>query len=425
MSESLNVELLNTGSELLLGDVINTHLTGIATQLLPLGLRISRQTTVPDGPAIRDAIIECAARCDVLLVTGGLGPTTDDITREVTAELLGMTLHEDPQVVDAIRQRLAKRGYEFRPRMRRQAMVPAGAQVLPNPNGTAPGLYFPPKESAWRNTPHIFLLPGPPRELFPMFEASVLPTLREIVGDPMIRERRLYHVVGLGESAVEEMVGLELSQRGDLEVGYCARPNEVDFRLIAHPSVLEEVEPLVLGTLGKFLVSKRGERIETWVVQELIRRNLTVSTAESCTGGLVAHRITNVSGSSQVFHQGFVTYANEAKCAALGVDPALIEAHGAVSAPVAQAMAEGALLKSGSDFAVALTGVAGPTGGSEDKPVGTVFVGLASKLHPTHVVKEFFPSDRETFKQLASQKALDLLRLALLETSQDHPAPAL
>jgi nicotinamide-nucleotide amidase len=299
--------------------------------------------------------------------------------------------------------------------MGRQAMVPEGAQVLPNHNGTAPGLYFPPLESAWRSTPHLFLLPGPPRELFPMFEDSVMPKLRELTKDPVIRERRLYHVVGLGESAVEEMVGLSLSQRGDLEVGYCARPNEVDLRLIAPAEVLDAVEPLILSTLGKHLVSKRGEKIESWVVAELARRGLTVSTAESCSGGLLAHRLTNIPGASDVFHQGFITYSNAAKTSALGVDPALLQEHGAVSAPVAKAMAAGALERSGSDFALSLTGIAGPGGGSEAKPVGTVFLGLAGKGRETIAVKDMCPSDRETFKQLATQKALDMLRRALLE----------
>jgi nicotinamide-nucleotide amidase len=380
-----------------------------------LGLRIARQTTVPDGAPIRDAIAECSARCDVLFVTGGLGPTTDDITREVCAELFGLPLREDPSVVASIRARLEARGYVYRERMGRQAMVPEGAQVLPNHNGTAPGLYFPPLESAWRSTPHLFLLPGPPRELFPMFEDSVMPKLRELTKDPVIRERRLYHVVGLGESAVEEMVGLSLSQRGDLEVGYCARPNEVDLRLIAPAEVLDAVEPLILSTLGKHLVSKRGEKIESWVVAELARRGLTVSTAESCSGGLLAHRLTNIPGASDVFHQGFITYSNAAKTSALGVDPALLQEHGAVSAPVAKAMAAGALEKSGSDFALSLTGIAGPGGDSEAKPVGTVFLGLAGKGRETIAVKDMCPSDRETFKQLATQKALDMLRRALLE----------
>ncbi len=421
MSEAIKIEILNTGSELLLGDVLNTHLTGLASRLLPMGLRISRQTTVPDGAPIRDAISESLGRCEVLIVTGGLGPTTDDVTREVTAELLGLPLLEDIEVTRAIQERLERRGYTFQERMRRQSMVPESARVLKNPNGTAPGLYIAPLASTWRSTPHIFLLPGPPRELFPMVDADLLPLLAGIAGQTTLRERRLYHVVGMGESAVEAEIGLALSLRGDIEVGYCARSNEVDLRLIAPVSILDEVEPLVLAAVGKHLVSKTGERMEAWVVGELIRQELTVTTAESCTGGLLAHRITNVPGASAIFPSGFVTYSNEAKVAELGVDPGLINTHGAVSAEVAIAMAEGALARTKTNFALSLTGIAGPSGGSDEKPVGTVYIGLAGRGNPATVHRDFFPTDRETFKQLASQKALDLLRYALLGVSTKSP----
>lgn len=414
MNDSLRIEVLNTGSELLLGDVVNTHLRGLAERLLPMGLRISRQTAVPDGTPIRDAIAESLGRCNVLIVTGGLGPTTDDVTREVTAELLGLPLSEDPGVTRAIQERLERRGYVFQERMRRQSMVPKSARVLQNPHGTAPGLYLAPLESAWRSTPHIFLLPGPPRELFPMVDADLLPLLAGIAGQTVLRERRLYHVVGMGESAVEAAIGLALSLRGDIEVGYCARSNEVDLRLIAPPVILDEIEPLVLAAVGERLVSKSGERLETWIVAELTRQQKSLTTAESCTGGLLAHRITNVAGASEVFPLGFVTYANEAKIERLGVDPQLIKTHGAVSAEVARAMAEGAIASAKTDFSLSITGIAGPTGGSDEKPVGTVFIGLAERGKPAVAHRDFFPTDRETFKQLATQKALDLLRYALL-----------
>lgn len=410
----MRVEILNTGSELLLGDVTNTHLPALASRIEPLGLRVARQVTVPDGPPIRDAIADAFARCDILLVTGGLGPTTDDITRETCAELLGLPLREDPAIAEAIAARLAKRGIEFRERMRRQAMVPGGATVLPNTNGTAPGLYISPLVSPWRATPHIFLLPGPPRELLPMFDAFVLPLLRKIAGGLPEREKRVYRIVGMGESWVEEAVGLGLERRGDVEVGYCARPNEVDLRLVAAPPILDAVEPLVLAAVGKYLVSSKGERLEEWIVSELRRRKETLAAAESCTGGLLSHRITNIPGASEIFLAGWVTYSNSAKISALGVPEELIARHGAVSAPVAAAMAEGARVRAGADYALSVTGVAGPGGGSEEKPVGTFYVGLASAGSPAETAREFWPSDRETFKQLASQKALDLLRYRLL-----------
>ena len=253
------VEVLNTGTELLLGEVINTHAAWFGKQLFPLGLRISRQTTVPDGEAIREVLSESFARAEIVLITGGLGPTTDDITREVVAGLLGIPLIYDADVREKMESLLASRGFALRERMLRQAMVPEGAVVLPNGHGTAPGLCVPRSQSP--RTPHLFLLPGPPRELIPMFTESVLPLLREICGNLPARQCRVYRIVGLGESAVEESVGLELTKRGDLEVGYCARPNEVDLRLIGTCEALDEVEPDILRTMGKHLFSTKGENL--------------------------------------------------------------------------------------------------------------------------------------------------------------------
>ena len=409
------VELINSGTELLLGEVINTHAAWIAKQVFPFGLRITRQTTVPDGPAIRDAVCETFDRADIVFVTGGLGPTTDDITREAIAEILGLKLVPNESVRGAIEARLAARGYKLLERMLRQTMVPEGAIVLPNKNGTAPGLYIPSMSTPSSASPHFFLLPGPPRELKPMFEESVLPILRGLLGDLPEKDCRIYRVVGFGESAVEEMIGLELSENKDLEVGYCARPNEVDFRLIGSKKLLDTLEPRILQTLGKNLVSAKGEGIEEWITHRLATMGLTISTAESCTGGLLANRLTNVPGSSKVFHRGFVTYSNKSKSDLLGVSQALLSEHGAVSEPVARAMAEGALHNANSDFSLALTGVAGPDGGTPEKPVGTVFIAMAQSGKPTHCQKFSFPVDRATFKQLATQGALDMLRRALLE----------
>jgi nicotinamide-nucleotide amidase len=409
----VNVEVLNTGSELLLGSVTNTHLAYLGQQLFPLGLRIARQTTIPDGAPIREALLEAFGRCDILIVTGGLGPTSDDITREITAELLGFRLVEDGTVAQAITERLARRRILLRSRMLRQAMVPEGATVLPNSHGTAPGLYIAPVLTPALSTPHLFLLPGPPRELKPMFESCVRPMLRDIRGDLHDEECRTYHIVGLGESVVEELIGMELSRRGDIEVGYCARPNEVDFRLIAPRAVLEEVEPHVLTAIGRHLVSVDGDIIEEVVVSRLTHVGKTLAAAESCTGGLLANRITNVPGASLVFLEGFVTYSNEAKMRTINVPERLLALHGAVSDPVARAMAEGAAEKADADFGLGITGIAGPAGGTIEKPVGTVFIALAERGVTTECRRELFPTDRETFKQLATQTALDMLRLRI------------
>lgn len=409
----MNVEIINTGTELLLGNVVNTHPVLIGTALFPLGLRVSRQVTVPDGAGIRDALIDAIGRCDVLLVTGGLGPTTDDMTREITAELLGMSMIENEDVLQSIKDRCARRGFLFQPRMGRQAMVPDGATVMPNAFGTAPGLYFPPQDTPCLRTPHIFLLPGPPRELKPMFDECVMPILREAVGVPPDLVCRSYCCVGMGESLLEEKIGLRLSQQPELEVGYCARPNEVDFRVIGNAALLDALDSEIRTAIGDALVTTDNHPLEHVVVTLLREKHSTVVTAESCTGGLLAHRITNVPGASEVFLQGLVTYANSAKIALLGIDPELIESVGAVSKEVAGAMAEHARAAANATYGLATTGIAGPGGGTDEKPVGTVFLALAKAGQAPIVWKECFPTDRETFKQVATQSILNQLRLEL------------
>lgn len=401
----MRIEVLNTGTELMLGSIVNTHLAALARELFPIGLRIQRQVTVPDGDAIRVALQETFGRADVVLVTGGLGPTTDDITREIVAEMLGLTLEHDEEVMEQIRARFARRGLKMTDRVGRQAMRPKEATVLHNANGTAPGLYFPSREAG---TPHIFLLPGPPRELLPMMKELVVPILAGLRQGEIGFAMRNYRVVGLGESLVEHRVGEALLALG-LEVGYCARPGEVDVRLIGSTGQLDAGEAIVTKELGAHIFTADTRSLEQVVVETLTARNATLAIAESCTGGFIANKITNVAGASRVFLAGYVTYANEAKASALGVDMQLIQANGAVSEPVARAMAEGALKAGGATFALSTTGIAGPDGGTAEKPVGTVFVALASRGQGTIVQKHRFPTDRETFKHLTAQTVLDLL----------------
>jgi nicotinamide-nucleotide amidase len=414
-----SVEILNTGSELLLGNVRDAHLSWFGKELFPLGLRISRQTTVPDGTPIKDALLESFARSGIVIVTGGLGPTTDDITRDIVAELLGRTMIPHPETLERIQERCRRRGFAFQERMALQAMAPEGAVVLPNENGTAPGIYLPATENISGSTPHIFLLPGPPRELQPMARNHVLPLLASLVEGASNEECRIYKVVGMGESLLEAKVGLALSARGDIEVGYCARPNEVDFRLIGPKALLDEVEPLVLAAVGDHLVSDEEESMERIVVSLLCARGATLATAESCTGGLLANRITDIPGASTVFVEGFVTYSNDSKTALLGVPAGLIERHGAVSEVVARAMAEGALAKSGARYALSTTGIAGPDGGTPEKPVGTVWLALAEAGKETESWRENLLTDRITFKQAATQSALDRLRKRLRSVASD------
>jgi len=408
----MHVEVINTGTELLLGNVINTHLRFLAHALFTLGLRVERQVTVPDGDAIRLALIESFPRAEIVLVTGGLGPTTDDLTREIVAGLLSLPLAHDETVMQAITERFARRGIQMTERVGRQAQVPQGATVLPNAHGTAPGLYLPPATFEGRPAPHIFLLPGPPRELNPMFEDSVLPILRRLVPGGTDLVCRIYRVTGLGESNVEALVGEQLLAIPGLELGYCARPGEVDVRCIGTAEVVSRAETILLPALGSHLVSLDERSLEQVVLDRLAALGKKVAIAESCTGGHIADALTNIPGASASFLAGLVTYANEAKSEFLGVHPALIAQYGAVSAPVATAMARGALERSNADFAIATTGIAGPGGGTPEKPVGTVFIGVATReqavAHERH-----YPTGRDTFKHLVTQAALDLLRHAI------------
>ncbi len=408
----MRIEVINTGTELLLGKVVNTHAAFFGQELFKLGLRVLRQTTVPDGDDVRAALEEAFPRTDVLLVTGGLGPTNDDITREIVAELLNRELRLDQDILDYIEEIFRSRGLKQSRSNDRQAMVPEGAEVLPKPHGTAPGLYFPRDEG--NSIPHIFLLPGPPRELKPMYLDQVGKRLIKLVdADAMIPEFRNFRIFGVGESSLATKLEPVLDKIDGLELGYCARLGEVDLRLIGTEKVIEGASAVIRECYGRQIVTESEDSIEKVIVDLLIAAGETLSTAESCTGGLIASTVTDAPGSSAVFHQGYVTYANQAKESILGVSLELLEEYGAVSDPVVRAMAEGCLRMSGADHAVAVSGIAGPTGGSEEKPVGTVFVGIAGRNCETFSKRYFHPSDRLGFKMRTTRLVLDLLRQRL------------
>ncbi len=410
----VKIEVINTGSELLLGHVTNTHLGFIGQELLGFGLRIERQATVPDGAAIKTALTEAISRnADLTIVTGGLGPTSDDITRDIAAELFGRKLILQPEIYAKIEAYIAKRHIVVPDIIRVQAMVPEGALVLDNNCGTAPGLLIEEKGQT------IVLLPGPPRELKPMWRDAFVPWLRNklaALNRPPTYER-VWRILGIGESSVQDKLEEPLKAFGDFEFGYCARPAEVDFRLITtDPAALDRASEFIYGQIGEFIYAENNATIEQIVVSLLKAQNKKIATAESCTGGLVAHRITNVPGASAVFHRGWVTYSNEAKTAELGVPAELFPAHGAVSEEVVRAMAKGALDMAGADIAIALTGIAGPDGGTPEKPVGTVWIGVAT-ARETIATKKLFATERETFKHMASQVALDMARKVLIQTN--------
>jgi nicotinamide-nucleotide amidase len=351
-------------------------------------------------------------RSDALLITGGLGPTSDDLTREIVAEALGLELHQDEQALRTLEAFFAIRNKPMVAANLKQALVPTGADVLPNPNGTAPGLYLPPRINRLSNCA-IFLLPGPPRELYPMFYNEVAPRLRSLSGCSDVASVCELKFTGIGESDFHHGIDDKLAAIPGLEYGYCARMGEVDLRLIGNDQVISAARELVLDKFSECLVSDDGSSLEATVIRLLRKKSKKLATAESCTGGLIANRLTNVPSCSEVFTHGWVTYANEAKMNQLHVSAKMLEKHGAVSEEVARAMADGALKESGADYALSVTGIAGPTGGTEEKPVGTAWLGLAVRGGNTQTLKVFHPRNRKDFKQAVSQSALNLLRLEI------------
>jgi nicotinamide-nucleotide amidase len=421
------VELLNTGSELMLGRVLNTHQQWLCRQLADLGLVVSRQVAVPDTARdIQAAIREALSRADLLITTGGLGPTSDDLTRELLAQLLGKNLREDAAVLAHIRKFFEERKRPMPERVRVQALVPEGATVLPNPHGTAPGLALEVRPNPFRTdgaASWLILLPGPPRELRPMFTNTVIPLLQRLFPERNNFLCRTLRSTGIGESMVEQRVGRKLEPlvKAGLELGYCARPGQVDVRLAARGERAEELvrqaQSLIQGNLGARIYAVGDEELEATLVRLLTERKKTLALAESCTGGCIAHRLTNVPGASVVLLGGFVTYSNESKQKLLGVEAETLAKHGAVSEPVARQMAEGARRRLNADYAMAVTGIAGPSGGTPTKPVGTVFIALAAP-DETVVEHQINTWDRETFKQVTAQQAMDLLRRKVLHNSK-------
>ncbi len=422
----MEIELINTGSELLLGRVLNTHQQWLCRRLADLGHVVARQVAVPDtAQAIQQAAREALARADLVIVTGGLGPTSDDLTRDLIAEMLGKKLVRDEKVFAHIKNYFAARKRPMPANNDVQAMVPEGALVLPNPNGTAPGLAIPilpnakfqieNRKSKIENPKWLVMLPGPPRELRPMFADFITPILRREFPLEAPFVCRTLRTSGIGESAVQGKIQPLLAALvGDgLEVGYCARPGQVDVRLTARGADAEKIvragEAVVQKILGANIYGFDDEEIEQVVVRLLTEKKQTLALAESCTGGGIANRVTNVPGASSVFLGGVVSYANSAKKKFLGVRTETLKRHGAVSEAAAREMAAGAREKFGADFALAVTGIAGPTGGSEDKPVGTVFIALAG-ASGTVVERKLNPYEREAFKQVTAQQALEMLR---------------
>ena len=421
----MRAEVIAVGSEMLTPSHVDTNSLFITERLNEIGIDLQGKAVAGDDRAVLRAIVSDAlSRSDLLILTGGLGPTDDDLTRDVVADLIGRPLEYHEQIFDAIQQRFAFRGLRTPEINRRQAMVPQGAAVLPNKNGTAPGLFIEYERKL------IVLLPGPPRELKPMFDAVVQERLLARAGNSRLF-RRLLRITGQSESSVEEkmqpLYAKWLAASTKIATTILASLGQIELHLTAAARTtegghhaLDDAVTDVRHVLGRDLFSSNAETMQQ-VVGELLRaRGLRISAAESCTGGLVMARLTEVPGSSDYVDRGVVVYSNQAKIDMLGVPASSIAAHGAVSEPVAEAMAAGMARAAGTDIAVGITGVAGPTGGTPQKPVGMVVVAAAWARHEaieTRVRTFNFVGGREMVRFQASQAALDMVRRWILETS--------
>ena len=418
----MQAEIIAVGSELLTPDRIDTNSLFLTQRLNHLGIAVARKTVVGDQHEhVRDAFRCALDRVDLVVASGGLGPTLDDLTREAVAELLSRKLVLNNSVLQNIEARFRRLGRTMPEVNKRQAMVPEGADLLENSRGTAPGLWL---ESAGRI---VVLLPGPPHELKAMFMEKVEPRLERLAGATRLFYREM-RTAGLTESEVEQRTSPIYTQYTDVQTTILTAPGEIQLHLRAWSSdyaaaerMLDEMVERISFALGENVFTSNGEMLEEIVARELALNQATVATAESCTGGLLAERLTRVPGSSSYFLGGVVCYSNDLKTAWADVPAELIESKGAVSPEVAQALAQGIRRRIGATLGIGITGIAGPTGGSPEKPVGLVYIALADANGSRDRTLRF-PGDRERIRWHASQAALDMLRRYFIFARHGKPA---
>lgn len=412
----MGAEILTIGTEILLGQIVDTNAAYIGERLAEAGIDLFTKTTVGDNwGRIAAALRSALERSDIVLATGGLGPTEDDLTREVFAEVLGMPLTLDEGILAAIRQRFAARGIPMPENNAKQAMVPDGGSVIPNPRGTAPGLLL--------RTPRgqsIACMPGVPSEMKPMLTGEVIPRLRALHGIRGMICSRVLKSWGLAESRVDELINDLFRTQRNPSIALLAKSGEIHIRLTAKgeepgaiAAMLDALEAKIGERLGAAIFGRDAEEMETVVGRLLRERRASLAVAESCTGGLVAHRLTNVPGSSEYFERGVVTYSNRAKTEVLGVPADLVATRGAVSAEVTEAMATEVRRLARADLGAAVTGIAGPSGATPEKPVGLTYVALAWEGGVRSRELRLF-TDRDLNKTRACQAVLDMVRRHLL-----------
>jgi len=414
----VNAEIIAVGSELLTPHRQDTNSLYLTEKLNELGVEVRFKSIVGDDRESLVAATRLAMRrSEIIIFSGGLGPTEDDLTREAVAEALGLTLHRDPEILAKLQERFANRGYKFAPNNAKQADVIANATVLLNSMGSAPGQWIGGKYDGRERI--LILLPGVPYELRAIMEGECVPRLRAKVPSQHIAMRTLKMAM-IPESQVDARVAPIYKTYTDVETTILAGGGEIQLHLRCRKDSqaeaearVEELASKIEDEMGDAVFSCKGETIEQIVSYLLQMRGMTLATAESCTGGLLAERITSVSGSSRYFLGGAVVYSNELKTQFANVPKAVIDQHGAVSREVAQALAEGIRKRCLSSYGVGITGIAGPTGGTDQKPVGLVYIALAGE-EGTQVVERNFPGDRARIRQFASQQALEMIRRALL-----------
>jgi len=411
----VKAELLAIGSELLGPLRTETNTLWLTERMLDAGIEVMARGTLADDVAlVESAFREGLARADVVIATGGLGPTADDLTREAAAAATGRPLRRDPAVMDALQARFARYGRTMSATNEKQADVIDGAIPLPNSRGTAPG------QVLEREGRLLVLLPGPPGEMKPMFDEQVLPLLRARAGVTRVLRRRVLRIAAMPESEVDQLAAPVYSRFEKVRTTILGAAGQVELHLVAHgdgaaeaESRIEELAAALREALPGRIYGEDGRDLPHVVVSLLRERGLTLALAESCTGGLLSTRLTDVPGASAVLERAFVTYANRAKVEETGVDPMLLERHGAVSEEVAAALASGAMKAAGADVGVGVTGIAGPDGGTAEKPVGLVFVATCGAAG-TRTRRSLFPGGRERVRFQATQVALEMLRRGLL-----------
>jgi nicotinamide-nucleotide amidase len=411
----LTAEIIAVGSELLTPEKTDTNSLWLTGKLNEIGVEVMLKTIVGDDEArLEEAFRDALKRSDIVMSTGGLGPTEDDVTRQVSARAAGRELVYHDEIEAHLRERFKRWGREMPEINKRQAYIIDGADVLPNPNGSAVGMML------VADGKFLVVLPGPPRENRPMFDDYVFARLREAAGDVFVK-RRLMRVSGIGESAVDEAISPIYTAYKNVQTSILFNKTEIEIHLAARADssdeaekTLDEVARKIEEKMGISLFASNGETMEEVVGELLKARGETVAVAESCTGGLISMRLTETPGASAYVMEGVVTYSNEAKVRALGVPAETIEEFGAVSQEVAETMAVGMRERAGTTYAISVTGIAGPDGGSDEKPVGTVFIGFAD-ADRVKSVKLLFPGDRYLIRWRSSQAALDYLRRQILK----------